>query len=310
MAASEARASEARASEARASEARASEQAPPAALPRSVGVLGGGRMGAGIAHAFVVSGCRVSIVERDADAVDGASLRVRASLEASVARGHDPHGFGAFTVSTDPASLADSELVVEAVPEQFALKAAALRRVEAVLSDTAALASNTSSLSIDALGAELERPQRFLGLHFFNPVPASELVEIVLGTATDAALTQAALGWVEAIGKTAVTVHDSPGFASSRLGVALGLEAIRMLEDGVASADDIDAAMVLGYGHPVGPLRLTDIVGLDVRLGIAEYLHEQLGDRFEPPALLRRLVAEGRLGRKSGHGFYIWSEQR
>jgi 3-hydroxybutyryl-CoA dehydrogenase len=137
-------------------------------------------------------------------------------------------------------------------------------------------------------------------------VPASDLVEIVLGSATSPALAQSARDWVTALGKTPVTVHDAPGFASSRLGVAIGLEAIRMLESGVASAEDIDAAMTLGYKHPVGPLRLTDIVGLDVRLGIAEYLHAELGDRFEPPALLRQLVAEGKLGRKTGQGFFTW----
>ena len=173
----------------------------------------------------------------------------------------------------------------------------------------AALATNTSSISIDDLAAGLERPARLLGLHFFNPVPASQLVEIVVGRATAPELVAAARGWVAAIGKVPVVVRDSPGFASSRLGVALGLEAIRMLEEGVASAADIDAAMELGYRHPVGPLRTTDIVGLDVRLGIAEELHARLGDRFAPPELLRRMVADGHLGRKTGRGFYEWSEQ-
>ena len=171
------------------------------------------------------------------------------------------------------------------------------------------LASNTSSISIDDLAGELRVPARFLGLHFFNPVPASTLVEIVAGADTEPTLVDAARGWVAAIGKTPVVVRDAPGFASSRLGVALGLEAIRMLEEGVASAQDIDAAMELGYRHPMGPLRTTDIVGLDVRLGIAEELHAKLGERFAPPELLRRLVAEGHLGRKTGRGFYEWSEQ-
>jgi 3-hydroxybutyryl-CoA dehydrogenase len=143
-------------------------------------------------------------------------------------------------------------------------------------------------------------------LHFFNPVPASELVEVVAGAATAAEIVDRARGWVAALGKTPVVVRDSPGFASSRLGVALGLEAIRMVEEGVASAEDIDAAMTLGYKHPVGPLRLTDLVGLDVRLAIAEYLASRLGPRFEPPALLREKVAHGELGRKVGRGFYEW----
>jgi 3-hydroxybutyryl-CoA dehydrogenase len=178
-----------------------------------------------------------------------------------------------------------------------------------VLTDRAALASNTSSISIDALAADLARPARFLGLHFFNPVPASALVEIVLGDATDPALANSARAWVEAIGKAPVTVHDAPGFASSRLGVAIGLEAIRMVEEGVASPGDIDLAMELGYKHPTGPLRTTDIVGLDVRLGIAEQLHRELGERFRPPELLRQMVAEGRLGKKSGRGFYDWTSE-
>jgi 3-hydroxybutyryl-CoA dehydrogenase len=178
-----------------------------------------------------------------------------------------------------------------------------------VIGDDAVLASNTSSISIDALATDVARPARFLGMHFFNPVPSSRLVELVAGTATDPGVIARVRGWVEDLGKSAVVVRDAPGFASSRLGVALGLEAIRMVEDGVAAPVDIDTAMELGYGHPMGPLRTTDIVGLDVRLGIAEELHAQLGERFAPPALLRRMVAEGRLGRKSGRGFYEWSER-
>jgi 3-hydroxybutyryl-CoA dehydrogenase len=170
----------------------------------------------------------------------------------------------------------------------------------------AVLATNTSSLSVDGLAERLDRPDRFLGLHFFNPVPASALVEIVVGSRTDAGLVTRAQGWVEALGKTAITVTDSPGFASSRLGVAIALEAMRMLEEGVASAADIDTAMTLGYRHPVGPLRTTDIVGLDVRLAIAEHLAREVGPRFEPPQVLRDLVAAGKLGRKTGEGFYQW----
>ncbi|RXZ50018.1 3-hydroxyacyl-CoA dehydrogenase family protein [Agromyces binzhouensis] len=281
--------------------------------PQRVGVLGGGRMGAGIAHAFLLAGSHVTVVERDADAADAARTRVLDSVAASVARAttdETADALGArFGVATDVADFAGSDLVVEAVPEDLDLKVDALTRVEAVLGADAALASNTSSISIDALAGRLDRPERFLGLHFFNPVPASALVEIVRGAATDGALVEEARGWVEAIGKAPIVVHDAPGFASSRLGVALGLEAIRMLEEGVASAEDIDTAMVLGYKHPVGPLRLTDLVGLDVRLGIAEYLAGELGDRFEPPALLRRMVAEGKLGRKTGEGFHLWDAQ-
>jgi len=182
-----------------------------------------------------------------------------------------------------------------------------LAAVEGQLGAGAWLSSNTSSLSVTALAEGLQRPERFCGLHFFNPVPASLLVEVVLGKNPSAELAALARRWVEALGKTPVVVNDAPGFASSRLGVVIALEAIRMVEEGVASAEDIDAAMVLGYKFPVGPLRLTDIVGLDVRLGIAEYLHSTLGQRFAPPQLMRTMVARGELGRKSGKGFYDWN---
>lgn len=286
---------------------------PELAVPARVGVIGGGRMGAGIAHAFLLAGARVQLVERDDDASAAAVARVGRTVETSVAKGTTVEPADAamarLTGGADLGAVAGCDLVIEAVPEDVALKVDALTRAEAVLSPGAVLATNTSSISIDELAAALARPAAFLGMHFFNPVPASALVELVRGAATDGALVERARGWVRALGKTPVVVADAPGFASSRLGVALGLEAIRMLEDGVASAEDVDAAMVLGYHHPMGPLRLTDLVGLDVRLGIAEYLARELGPRFEPPALLRRMVAEGRLGRKSGEGFYLWEPE-
>ncbi len=281
-------------------------------IPGVVGVLGGGRMGAGIAHAFVVSGSRVRIVERDDDQAEAALDRVTSALAASVDRGTTGESLATLSArietGTDDALFDECELVIEAVPEDTELKIASLARIEDRVGAEIPIASNTSSLSIDELAASLRFPQRFLGLHFFNPVPASELVEIVVGASTDPAVVAQAQGWVLGLGKSPVTVKDSPGFASSRLGVAIGLEAIRMLEEGVASAEDIDAAMVLGYKFPVGPLRLTDIVGLDVRLGIAEYLHSQLGERFAPPQLLRDKVAAGELGRKTGSGFFRWDD--
>lgn len=281
-------------------------------VPTRVGVIGGGRMGAGIAHAFVLAGAEVVVVERDAEAAGAASARILESLRRSVERAATERGYDELAASvrtaTDASALAGCALVIEAVPEDRELKADALVRAERAIDPGAALATNTSSISIDDLAARLERPGRFLGLHFFNPVPASQLVEVVVGSSTDPGLVGDARAWVAAIGKTPVVVRDAPGFASSRLGVALGLEAIRMLEEGVASAADIDAAMELGYRHPVGPLRTTDLVGLDVRLGIAEELHARLGDRFAPPELLRRMVADGHLGRKTGRGFYEWSE--
>jgi len=278
-------------------------------LPETVGVYGGGRMGAGIAHAFLVAGTAVTVVENDDAAADAARDRVTASLQRAEERGRLGGPLAdhleRLLVATEASALAGAGLVVEAVPEDPALKARVLAAVEAAAPE-AVLATNTSSLSIDGLAAGLAAPERFLGLHFFNPVPASDLVEIVVGSKTDPGLVAAAQGWVEALGKTAITVTDSPGFASSRLGVAIALEAMRMLEEGVASAADIDTAMTLGYRHPVGPLRTTDLVGLDVRLAIAEHLAREVGPRFEPPQILRDLVAERKLGRKTGEGFYTW----
>lgn len=279
--------------------------------PVRVGVIGGGRMGAGIAHAFLLAGSHVTVIERDADAVAAASERVHSQVLASIERGWNERSGAAvmqdFAATTELAPLARVSLVIEAVPEDRTMKLETLARAEAVMHHDAVLASNTSSISIDVLATGLNHPQRFLGMHFFNPVPASKLVEVVRGAETSPDVLDRVRNWVEVIDKSAIVVSDSAGFASSRLGVALGLEAIRMLEEGVASAADIDTAMELGYRHPMGPLRTTDIVGLDVRLGIAEELEAAHGARFTPPELLRRLVAEGHLGRKTGRGFYEWS---
>lgn len=283
----------------------------PAGLPHAVGVLGGGRMGAGIAHAFLIKGADVLVVERDEQSAEAARERVESAAAKSIERGATDANLdemaSRLTVGVDYDAFKDRQLVVEAVPEDWDLKVASLRGIEERLAPDAFLASNTSSLSVNGLAAELARPGNFLGLHFFNPVPASTLIEVVLGERTSPELAAAAKGWVEALGKTAVVVNDAPGFASSRLGVAIALEAMRMVEEGVASAEDIDNAMVLGYKHPTGPLRTTDIVGLDVRLGIAEYLQATLGDRFAPPQILRDKVARGELGRKTGKGFFDWS---
>jgi 3-hydroxybutyryl-CoA dehydrogenase len=282
-------------------------------VPARVGVLGGGRMGAGIAHAFLVCGSDVCVVERNDDEATAARDRVTAAVQASVDRGSIAEAADAarsrLETGTDDALFDECDLVIEAVPEELGLKLSSLQRIEDRVGSTVPIASNTSSISIDELAATLQYPERFIGMHFFNPVPASDLVEVVVGAATDAEVVETVQGWVTAIDKTPITVRNSPGFASSRLGLVIGLEAIRMLEEGVASPADIDAAMVLGYRYPVGPLRLTDIVGLDVRLGIAEYLSTQLGDRFAPPQLLRDKVAAGELGRKTGRGFFDWTHE-
>ncbi|WP_433500772.1 3-hydroxyacyl-CoA dehydrogenase family protein [Sphaerimonospora sp. CA-214678] len=273
-------------------------------LPTKVGVYGGGRMGAGIAHAFLIKGSDVIIVESSGDAAGAARTRVEASLAKAAERGA-LGAAGTLTVTTDAACLGGTELVIEAVPELPRLKADVLATIEKAAPD-AVVGTNTSSLSIDSLANALAVPGRLIGLHFFNPVPASALIEIVVGPRTDPALVTRARKWVFDLGKTGITVTDSPGFASSRLGVLLALEAMRMLDEGVATAEDIDAAMTLGYRHPAGPLRTTDIVGLDVRLDIAEHLERTLGPRFAPPSVLREKVAAGKLGRKTGEGFYTW----
>jgi len=282
------------------------------ALPARCGVVGGGRMGAGIAHAMLLAGCEVTLLERDEESAAAAGARVARAVQVSVERGKAQDAstvMSRLRTATSHADLAGAGLVVEAVPEDLDLKLATLRAIEDVVDADAVIASNTSSISLDALSHALARPERLLGLHFFNPVPASKLVEVVIATATAPQLSERAVAWVGQLGKTPIVVRDAPGFASSRLGVALGLEAIRMVQEGVASPADIDAAMTLGYGHPTGPLRLTDLVGLDVRLGIARYLERELGPRFAPPDLMVSLVEQGQLGRKSGQGFYAWPQE-
>jgi 3-hydroxybutyryl-CoA dehydrogenase len=284
-------------------------------VPKAVGVVGGGRMGSGIAQVFAVAGSRVTLVERDAAAGAAARDRVAMGLLRAAELGRLAETAEAVLARVelvpDASGLpADAELVVEAVPEDAELKARVLTAVEDLIGDQAVIATNTSSLSIGELAGALRRPERLVGMHFFNPVPASTLVEIVVGPQTADAVRDAARAWTTGLDKTPIVVRDSPGFASSRLGVLLGLEAIRMLEQGVADAESIDRAMELGYRHPMGPLRSTDLVGLDVRLAIAEHLERELGERFAPPALLRDKVARGELGRKSGQGFYTWEGPR
>ncbi|MFD3688526.1 3-hydroxyacyl-CoA dehydrogenase family protein [Nocardiopsis sp. NPDC058631] len=282
-------------------------------VPATVAVVGGGTMGAGIVQQFLTAGADVVLVEATAQAAEAGRARVASGLDGARARGKidaEPAAYLArLRTVTDAADIpAGTGLVVEAVPERPELKIAVLAAAEAAVGEDTVLASNTSSLSVTELAAALKRPRRFLGTHFFNPVPASKLVEIVVAPETDPGVLASVRGWVAALGKTEIVVRDAPGFATSRLGVMLGLEAIRMVEEGVASPADIDTAMELGYRHPMGPLRLTDLVGLDVRLAIAEHLASELGDRFTPPDLLRRMVAEGKLGKKTGQGFHTWDK--
>ena len=284
---------------------------PTPTAPAAVGVIGGGRMGAGIAQSFAAVGSSVVVVESDAQAAAAALDRIAIGLKRAAERGKLTEPAEQVLDRVTTAGSVDglpaaADLVVEAVPENPALKARLLAAAENSVGERTVLATNTSSLSVTELASALTRPGRFLGMHFFNPVPASDLVELVIASETEADVVRSALDWTHALGKKDVVVKDSPGFASSRLGLALGLEAIRMVEEGVADPEAIDDAMSLGYKHPMGPLRLTDLVGLDVRLAIAEYLHATLGERFAPPKLLRDKVAHGELGRKTGKGFFSW----
>jgi 3-hydroxybutyryl-CoA dehydrogenase len=269
-------------------------------------------MGAGIGYVAANAGYRVELVEVDPTRASAALEIADGVWAKAVAKGRmtaDAAGAARerLTIVDRLTAVSDQpDVLVEAVPERLDLKRAVL--AEAEEREPALLASNTSSISIGELAESLRAPERFCGLHFFNPVWAMALLEVVIAPRTSEATREAALAVAARLGKDPVVVRDAPGFATSRLGVALGLEAIRMVADGVASPADIDKAMVLGYRHPVGPLELTDIVGLDVRLDIARTLAEAYGQRFAPPPLLERMVADGRLGRKSGKGFYRWED--
>jgi 3-hydroxybutyryl-CoA dehydrogenase len=279
-----------------------------------VAVLGTGTMGRGIAQVFATTGFETRVFDAVAPRAAGAVSGVSAQLERLVAKGRidgaerEAALARLHVAKTAREACVDAELVIEAAPESMELKVALLREVVNEARPTALLASNTSSLSITELGMRVGVPARTVGLHFFNPPPVIELVEVVRGVETSDEALERALAVVRAIKKTPIVVRDSPGFASSRLGVALGAEAIRMLESGVARAGDIDRAMELGYRHPMGPLKLTDLVGLDVRLAILEHLYRELGEVFRPPVLLRQLVRAGKLGKKTGEGFYRWVE--
>ena len=276
-------------------------------------VIGAGTMGHGIAQVSAQAGVSVTLLDATTELAERGLARVRENLEEGVKRGKvtteaRDEAIALITPGSEMAMAADADLVIEAVPEKIELKQNVFAHVTENLPESSLLASNTSSFSINDLQKDVVRPDRFLGLHFFNPVHINKLVEVIRGGRTSQKTLDTALDYVRRIGKEPVVVNDSPGFATSRLGVLLGLEAMRMLQEGVASAEDIDKAMELGYRHPMGPLRLTDLVGLDVRLDIARYLHEKLGaEHFRPPAILEQMVADGKLGKKSGEGFYKWS---
>ncbi|MFV2000332.1 MAG: 3-hydroxyacyl-CoA dehydrogenase family protein [Acidimicrobiia bacterium] len=277
----------------------------------NVAIIGGGTMGIGIAHRFAVMGANSSIVDVDLATAEAAVARTAATLRTAVERGkitsdQADAAIGRLDAVASVDLLASGmDVIVEAVIEDIAVKSTILAAAEE--RSPRVLASNTSSISIDSLAAGLSRPDQFVGMHFFNPVWAMPLVEVIRGEATSAETLGAVASIVEFLGMEQAVINDAAGFATSRLGVLVGIEAIRMVEEGVAAAQDIDRAMSLGYRHPMGPLMLGDLVGLDVRLKIAEHLATVYGERFEPPDLLRTMVGQGRLGKKSGRGFYDWS---
>ncbi len=280
----------------------------------AVAVLGLGTMGQGIALVCARAGFATHVFEIDAGRAEQAREALRAKIERMSEREKIPPAQSRsiseriVVAAHLEEACAGAEFVIEAIPESLSQKAELFARVKKAAPADAILASNTSGLSISELGRRAGELERLVGLHFFNPPTAMELIEVVAGAKTLASVVDRALAFARSLGKTPIVVRDSPGFATSRLGVTLGVEAMRMVEEGVASVVDIDRAMELGYRHPMGPLKLSDLVGLDVRLAILEHLAREIGDRFQPPPLLYNLVALGRFGKKVGIGFYRWTE--
>ena len=275
-------------------------------------VLGGGTMGHGIAQVLAQAGIATRLFDIQSGVLDAARKKVGANLEKGVAKGKisaedRDRTISCLSTTTDFAAAIDgADVVIEAVPEKMELKRDLFGKLGDALGPDVLLATNTSSLAVGEIAAAAKHPERVTGMHFFNPVHIMKLCEVVRAEPSSDAAVAASVALGQRIGKDPIVVKDSPGFASSRLGIVIGLEAIRMVEEGVASPEDIDKAMTLGYGFPMGPLKLTDLVGLDVRLSIAEYLAREIGPHFEPPQLLRDKVQRGELGKKSGQGFYTW----
>lgn len=283
-------------------------------LSETVLVIGAGTMGRGIAQVTAAAGYPTRLFDVQRPVAEAAVERIGASMQRRVDQGKmestaRQSTLDRLTVSDDLGEAAKGiGWAIEAVPENMDLKVKVLGEVREAAPPEAILGSNTSSLSITELGRRLDVGPRCLGMHFFNPPPAMPLLELVVGLHTSEETLRKGRDLAATIGKTAIVVNDSPGFATSRLGVAIGAEAIRMLETGVASVEDIDRAMELGYRHPMGPLKLSDLVGLDVRLAILEHLHREVGEQFRPPTLLRQMVRAGWVGKKAGRGFYRWTD--
>jgi len=274
------------------------------------GVVGAGTMGNGIAHVFALAGLDVTLVDVDPEALEGARETIASNLgrqvrKEAIAEAEAEAALERIGVSTETSELASAQVVVEAVPEREELK----RRVFGELSETcdedAILATNTSSISITEIGSAASSPERVIGMHFMNPVPVMELVEVIRGLETSDRVTETVTALCRRLGKTPVEAEDYPGFVSNRVLMPMINEAIFALMEGVAEPEAIDTVMRLGMNHPMGPLRLADLIGLDTCLSVCEVLHRELGDdKYRPCPLLRKYVAAGRLGRKSGRGFY------
>ena len=274
-------------------------------------IIGAGTMGHGIAQVAAQSGSSVTLIDINQEAVDRGKQAIEKNLNKGIEKGkvtqdQRDETLARLSTSTELSGTKGADLVVEAAPERMDLKRNIFQEVCTYVSSDALIGSNTSSLSITELAATCSHPERFIGTHFFNPPHILKLLELIKADQTSEATLNKAKAMGDQFGRELVVINDSPGFATSRLGLILGIEAMRMVQEGVGSPQDIDRAMELGYRHPMGPLKLTDLVGLDVRLAIAEYLHKELGEQFRPPPLLRKMVRAGKLGKKSGEGFYRW----
>tara|TARA_R110002110_G_C13470525_1_gene720988 strand:+ start:106991 stop:107896 length:906 start_codon:yes stop_codon:yes gene_type:complete len=280
----------------------------------SVVVVGSGLMGTGIAHAFVSRGFKTLLVDTNDKALAQALSGIEDILDAGVKLGKVAAADASsaklrLSTSTSLAdATADASLLVETVSENLAVKQAVVKQAAELLGESAILATNTSALSVTEIASVVDNPQRVIGMHFFNPVHKMKLVELVLGIATDEQTVAAARDWCNAINKTSILVNESPGLTTSRMSAMLGNEAMWMLQEGTASAEDIDTALRMGFNHPMGPLELGDLTGWDTRLAVLKYLHSTLGDKFRPCPLMIKMVAAGRLGRKVGQGVYRYDE--
>lgn len=282
---------------------------------QKVVVVGAGLMGTGIAHAFASSGFATCLVDSNAEALARAEKNIHAILDGGVKLGKIDGAVAEAAKARLSTSVqlahgaAGANLLVETVSENLALKKTILAEAVPLLAPHAVIATNTSALSVTEIAASVATPERVIGMHFFNPVHKMKLVELVLGIATDEATVALSRAWCDAIGKTSILVNESPGLTTSRMSAMLGNEAMWMLQEGTASAEDIDTALRMGFNHPMGPLELGDLTGWDTRLSVLHYLHRTLGDKFRPCPLIIKMVASGRHGRKTGHGVYKYDEQ-